>query len=79
MRLARLTVLVLASLAVTTSALANDPPRMKEIIFEDDHIAGEIMSPDQLRILEQQRSDLMTLVKPRASFEDRLLAAVENL
>ncbi|OIP31364.1 MAG: hypothetical protein AUK47_22605 [Deltaproteobacteria bacterium CG2_30_63_29] len=67
------------SLLIVSPALAQDGPKTKEIIFDDDIVQGDIHDANTLNTKLRERGELANLVRSRADFVDQLMSEVEDL
>ncbi len=69
---------VLGIMFASSAAFAQDD-KVKEIVFEDDRIEGDLMMPTSSQINVKEIDELSSLIKAREDFVDEMRKTVDEL
>lgn len=72
------TCVVLGIMLASSAAFAQDD-KVKEIVFEDDRIEGDLMMPTSSNINVKELDELSSLIKAREDFVDEMRKTVDEL
>jgi len=72
------TCVVLGIMMASSAAFAQDD-KVKEIVFEDDRIEGDLMMPTSSNINVKELDELSSLIKAREDFVDEMRKTVDEL
>jgi len=69
---------VLGIMFASSAAFAQDD-KVKEIVFDDDRIEGDLMMPTSSQINVKELDELSSLIKAREDFVDEMRKTVDEL
>ncbi len=70
---------VVVGLMLASSVAFAQDDKVKEIVFEDDHIEGDLMMPTSSNINVKELDELSSLIKAREDFVDEMRKTVDEL
>ena len=69
----------LAGMLICSVSFAQDDTKMQTLVFDDDHIEGDLMMPDSGNTRVHELEELSSLIKAREDFSDEMLKTVDEL
>ena len=73
-----ISVITLGILLASSAAFAQDD-KVKEIVFDDDRIEGDLMMPTSSTINVKELDELPSLIRAREDFVDEMRKTVDEL
>lgn len=73
-----ISVITLGILLASSAAFAQDD-KVKEIVFDDDRIEGDLMMPTSSTINVKELDELSSLIRAREDFVDEMRKTVDEL